>query len=454
MNTPMLLPPEILTDLGQLPGFDLDSFHTAHRQAPPTSIRLNPAKAVPIDTNGVVLWCPTGRYISGRPVFTLDPMYHAGAYYVQEASSMFLQQAIKHVAEGKKGMRILDLCAAPGGKSTLLVAAIDSDSLLVSNEVIRTRSSILDENLTRWGYSNNFVTSSDPSAFRSLTGYFDVIVVDAPCSGSGLFRKDPDALGHWSPDNVELCGQRQERILADVLPALKQGGSLIYATCSFSLREDEQILDWLNANFHMESVSIPRSADWKIREVVTTNNMKGYRFIPGEVQGEGFFLAVLTKTAPSPAVKIPHFRSAHDKKAQLQSAHLVNQPGTVIIRTDPENFSVLQANHESDLALLQKYLYFRKAGTRLGDSAGKDWIPAHDVALSILRSEQLPVLDLSRDEALLFLKKMDFPVPPGARGWHVVTCAGLGLGWVKLLGNRMNNYLPKHWMIRMDLPGM
>ncbi|MBZ0099994.1 MAG: RsmB/NOP family class I SAM-dependent RNA methyltransferase, partial [Taibaiella sp.] len=227
---------------------------------------------------------------------TTDPLYHAGAYYVQEASSMFLSQVIQQLIPERNNLRVLDLCAAPGGKSTLIASLLEKDSLLISNEVIRTRASILEENITRWGYMNTWVTSNDPKDFSKLKGYFDIIVVDAPCSGSGLFRKDERALDEWSEANVQLCAQRQQRILADVWPALKENGILMYATCSYSPQEDEEILDWLGDDFEVASLPVQLSEEWGVVETTSAKHQfKGYRFFPHKVQGEGFFIAAVRK---------------------------------------------------------------------------------------------------------------------------------------------------------------
>src|ERR1044071_5586576 len=197
-------------------------------------------------------WTEYGHYLSQRPSFTFDPLFHAGCYYVQEASSMFLEQALKQTIDLSKPLRVLDLCAAPGGKSTHILSLISKDSLLVSNEVIRSRAKILKDNIVKWGYSNVVVTNNDPKDFQRLENHFDVIVVDAPCSGSGLFRREPEAIEEWSINNVQLCCQRQQRILADIIPALKGGGILIYSTCSYSPQEDEQIVQWMRNEFPLD----------------------------------------------------------------------------------------------------------------------------------------------------------------------------------------------------------
>src|SRR5436190_4820828 len=248
------LPKKLLQSLQGIEGFDRDAFESIHaRSEQITSIRINPSKDFEFGISnfetGPVPWCQYGYYLKERPSFTFDPLFHAGCYYVQEASSMFLEQALKQTVDLSKPLRVLDLCAAPGGKSTHIQSLISPGSLLVSNEVIKSRCNILKDNIIKWGCENVVVTNNDPKDFAKLENYFDVIVVDAPCSGSGLFRKEPDAIEHWSENNVALCSQRQQRILADVWPSLKEDGILVYSTCSYSKEEDEDIVKWMNEKF-------------------------------------------------------------------------------------------------------------------------------------------------------------------------------------------------------------
>ena len=252
----MNLPEPLIQSLQNVKGFNEDAFKAVHQSGGQiTSVRSNPEKIFNIQHSifnaqlEKVLWSSNGYYLFERPSFTLDPLFHAGAYYVQEASSMFLEEVLKQTVDLTRPLRVLDLCAAPGGKSTLIQSVISKDSLLVSNEVIKTRVNILAENIAKWGAPNVIVTNNDPSDFKRLPGYFDVIVVDAPCSGSGLFRKDPNAINEWSENNVALCAQRQQRSLADILPSLKEGGVLIYSTCSYSQSEDEDISNWLQKEY-------------------------------------------------------------------------------------------------------------------------------------------------------------------------------------------------------------
>ncbi|MDR3680512.1 MAG: RNA methyltransferase [Flavipsychrobacter sp.] len=446
------LPGALLQQLQSVEGFDEAAFKAAHQEPAVTSVRLHPVKGSDLyGQNKAIPWCPDGRYLPQRPVFTTDPAYHAGAYYVQEASSMFLDYMFRQVVGNKTGLRVLDLCAAPGGKSTLIASLLDRDSLLISNEVIRPRSSILEENMIRWGYSNTWVTSNDPRDFGKIPGYFDVIVADVPCSGSGLFRKDEKALDEWSIDNVNLCSQRQQRILADVWPALKQDGILIYATCSYSPQEDEEILDWLADTYDAATVKVDLPEDWGVVAVTSKKRgMCGYRFFPDKIQGEGFFIAAIQKKDVSERLRYPRFKTANNRQLQEQASFLLQPQDYCFLQTD--NYTIaINPQHEEDLQILQKTLYFRKAGIALGEAAGKDWLPAHNIALSVDTAKDLAHFEVNKEQALHYLKKEEMGVLPDGKGWYMVTYNGLGLGWLKALGNRANNYLPKNWRIRMEI---
>ncbi len=448
------IPASLLRDLRHIHGFDEISFLDAHQQAAPTTVRLHPQKPADLfaDTEQVP-WCKSGLYMHTRPVFTLDPAYHAGAYYVQEASSMFTDHLLRQIIGDRKGLRVLDLCAAPGGKSTLIASLLDKDSVLISNDVIRSRATILEENMTRWGYMNTWVTSNDPRDIGRVRGYFDVIVADAPCSGSGLWRKDAQAIDEWSEANVQLCSERQHRIIADIWPALKSGGVLVYATCSYSPQEDEQVLDWLAGTYDVTTMRIPINEAWGITEVSSPGkSMTGYRFFPDKLMGEGFFIAAVRKNDIAEEIHSPRFKSRHDKKIAAQAAHLFAQGDLTFLQTGTDQYSAILPCHEPDLQLLQPMLYFRRAGLNAGNPTAKEWIPSHEVALSVDKSASLPCLDLDKEQALKYLKREDTGLSDIAKGWLLIRYEGLGLGWVKSLGNRLNNYLPKNWRIRMDIP--
>ncbi len=470
-----MLPISLIQSLRGLPGFKEESFVQTHEAGSSlVSIRINDRKLPNIDQlmnrehpegasndfipviSGPVPWSRHGYYLNSRPSFTFDPYFHAGAYYVQEASSMFIGQALSQSVDLSQDLTVLDLCAAPGGKSTLLQSMITPGSLLVSNEVIRQRANILEENLIKWGGSNVIVTNNDPKDFSRLEGFFDVMMVDAPCSGSGLFRRDEEAVKEWSEANVLLCSQRQQRILADAWPGLKQGGVLIYATCSFSKEEDEDIMDWILQNLEAEPVRLTLEEDWGITETISEGKGYGYRFWPDRVKGEGFFVSVFRKT--DGAV----FRSGN-KKARLETAGQKEQeyirPWLNDTATHHKIFKLsdllfaLPAKQENELAaLLAASLYIRMSGCRLGKLAGKDLIPDHSLALSSLAHPGLVAITLKYEQAIQYLRKDEvqfkgdsFPDLP--KGWALARYEGINLGWVKLLSNRLNNYYPKEWRI-------
>lgn len=455
------LPAPFLQSLEGIPGFDKARFEDVHQSGEQvTSIRLNPAKIKGSRTlsftdaavQGNVPWSTDGYYLSQRPSFTLDPVFHAGAYYVQEASSMFLEQALQQTTDLSQPIKVLDLCAAPGGKSTLLQSLIHEKSLLVSNELIKARVNILTENITKWGAANVIVTNNDPQDFKRLENYFDVIVVDAPCSGSGLFRKDAAAIEEWSPQNVTMCSQRQQRILAGVLPALKEGGSLIYSTCSYSENEDEAIADWLMGEHGLLSVALNLKTHWQIVETRSTlHNGYGYRFYPDKVKGEGFFIAAFTKGEKA----VPQW---HTTKYKSKSERLVAKEIDIVkpFLKDADNFFFIKQNEEvialpvhleNDLATIQHALYIKKAGVKAGSIIRNELIPDHELALSNIISNTIPSIEVDKETALQYLRRQEIKTHTSLKGWVLLTRQQLPLGWVKILPNRINNYYPKDWRI-------
>ncbi|MFZ1528691.1 MAG: hypothetical protein WAT19_08070 [Ferruginibacter sp.] len=449
------LPNALLSSLQNCTGFSNDNFIRVHENPEQlTSVRINPAKCtaaqLPFARQQAVPWCMHGFYLNDRPSFTIDPLFHAGAYYVQEASSMFLEQALRQTCSLKEKLTILDLCAAPGGKSTLLQSLVSAESLLVSNEVIKTRVNVLAENLTKWGAANAVVTNNDPKDFRKLAGFFDVIVVDAPCSGSGLFRKDAAAIKEWSLENVTLCSQRQQRILSDVLPALKEGGILIYSTCSYSQEEDEAIADWLVAQQEMESVSLHTAKEWGIvTSQSSTHKACGYRFYPDQLKGEGFYMAVFRKKQAvdytEPAVKYK-LLPAGRQEVEIVRPYVSDADAHVFIKFKDDILAFPAAQFEN-LQLLQSALYIKKAGVMLGVVIRNELVPHHELAVSNIVSNKYPFTELGKEAALDFLRKSPIESSSSRMGWSIVRYAGLPLGFIKILPNRINNYYPKEWRI-------
>lgn len=448
----MALPQAFLESLTGVAGFNRSSFEAVHASGEQvTSIRINPGKNSGLDLSGCkqVPWCPYGYYLQERPSFTLDPLFHAGAYYVQEASSMFIWFVLQQLIGTDTEKKVLDLCAAPGGKSSLL-ASYFTNGWVVANEVIKQRAAVLVENMTKWGADHVVVTNNDPAHFQSLPGYFDVMVVDAPCSGSGMFRKDPAAMEEWSEHAVQLCSQRQQRILADVLPALAEEGILIYSTCSYSMEEDETIADWLVQEMGMEAMSLPVPSDWGIVETHSTGNKAtGYRFYPDRIKGEGFFIAVFRKRSmvteshrlKELALPIP-FRQ---ELQQVQS--FLQLPETHWLFKQGEQIRAVPVRWYKDLQVLAKTLYIKKAGVGIGSIKGKDVIPEHELAMSHLWKGHFTPIVLSKEQALVYLRRKDLLLPDAPKGWNLVAYEDLPLGWVKVLPNRLNNYYPAEWRI-------
>lgn len=429
-----------------------EEFEHAHQQSSPVSIRFNPKKirhAIELDN---IPWTSHGYYLDERPSFTLDPLFHAGAYYVQEASSMFLEQAFLQTVDPAQTLNVLDLCAAPGGKSTHLLSMMNKESLLVTNEVIRSRASILTENIQKWGYDNVAVTNNDPQDFKRMTGFFDVIVVDAPCSGEGLFRKDPGAMGHWSTDNVALCAKRQQRILSDVWPALKEGGVLIYSTCTYNELENEDNLIWLANEQNLEFIPLQLDKNWGI-ETIQKSGILGYRFFPHRVKGEGFFTSVVRKTSIEAEIRMKnkHSFTSPSKKTmeQIPSWLLTPEEKTFIIRNDQIQF--FPRNKTSEIEFLAKNSHLITAGTFLAAVKHDKLIPEHTSALSVeLNKQNFNVIEVDQPTALQFLRKDNLPVMSDKRGFALISYKETPLGWVNVLDNRMNNLYPSEWRIRMS----
>jgi 16S rRNA C967 or C1407 C5-methylase (RsmB/RsmF family)/NOL1/NOP2/fmu family ribosome biogenesis protein len=459
------IPVELLNSLHGVNGFNPGRFEQVHAAGGQvTSIRLNMKKlaAAPLALetcrglfgcgDQLVPWSDAGCYLAQRPSFTIDPLFHAGAYYVQEASSMFLGEVFKQLVELTRPVKVLDLCAAPGGKSVLIQSLISPESLLVSNEVIRTRVNPLAENITKWGASNVIVTNNDPRDFRRLACFFDVVVIDAPCSGSGLFRKDPAAVNEWSLDNVALCSRRQQRIIEDVLPSLRPGGLLIYSTCSFSKEEDEDIADRLVHDHGLLPARVALKEEWNIVESTSAANAHGYRFFPDRLKGEGFFIAAFIKpknefTEPG-SVRKPRSRSAGltPKEIELLKPWL-REPEQLSYIKQEERVIAIPPQLQVDLGEIQSALYIKKAGVELGTIIRNELIPSHELAVSTMISDTVPRVNVDREMALQYLRKQEPVLRSNIMGWALISYAQLPLGWIKLLVNRVNNYYPREWRI-------
>lgn len=412
---------------------------------PPVSVRVNSKQSGYQPSLTKVPWSKGGYYLDQRPVFTLDPLLHAGIYYVQEASSMFLEEVVRQLAPDAH--RVLDLCAAPGGKSTLLSELLP-DALLVSNEIVRSRAMILAENLIKWGNPSLVVSNNAPSDFRATPGFFDLMVVDAPCSGEGMFRKDKDAVAEWSPANVQQCSLRQQQLLTDAWDALAEGGILIYSTCTFNREENEESVAFIRDQLGAELLTVDISAFGGI-----VFSGAGYRFYPHRIQGEGFFIAALrkTSTAPSPNRMKMDIRKLNLKPATQFTNALVPADAFRVYDDNTLVFA-LPRQWNDEILFLRLRLNCLVAGVQLAERKGNDLIPAHQLALSKnLNTEQFSGTEVDLTTALLYLKREAISLPDAPKGYVRICYNGHTLGWVKNLGNRSNNLYPQHWRIRMNL---
>lgn len=465
------LPEQLISSLKNVQGFNEKSFIEIHdTDKPVTSIRFNQHKISKeeieqgdlknkfshLSITEKIPWSSNGFYLRERPSFYLDPLWHAGVYYVQEPSSMCIEFALSHLCELSKPLRVLDLCAAPGGKSTAIAGLLSTESILVSNEVISSRIHILEENMIKWGLPNVIVTQNDPKNFSGLKEYFDVILVDAPCSGSGLFRKDPDSINEWSLEQVLLCSQRQKRILADIIPALKKNGLLIYTTCSFSLEENEEIADYLMQQFPLENIPVPFKPEWNIVETFSPlTHANGYRFYPYNLPGEGFFLSCFRKQDEERNGEEINIKKYKKKNSPVETVNIqksflepwINEVNNFIFFTLNNDLTAFPKFSQQELITLSR-LKVVSAGFKIGKIANKDFIPHHELAISVEKNKDIPFAELNLPDAIKFLRKEPLNLNEISNGWILATYNGYGLGWLKNIGSRLNNYYPVNWRIR------
>ena len=387
------LPKEFIQETRLMMGDErFNSYMEAFNEEAPTSIRLNPKYSFGVKSQHAVPWCKEGFYLEGRPQFTFDPLFHAGCYYVQEAASMFvchvLNTFLSPLSALHSPLKVLDLCAAPGGKSTAARSVLPEGSLLVSNEPIASRAQVLLENITKWGWPDCIVTNNYPRDFRRSKMMFDVIICDVPCSGEGMFRKDPATISEWSLQNVEKCWRLQREIVADAWECLKPGGFIIYSTCTFNVKENEENIRWIMETYDAEVLEIPTKPEWRITgSLLPDFNAPVYRFIPGITKSEGLFICAMRKSG--------EWRVESGERNELRQI----QDLKVLSPDMPE-----------------------------GDH---------------------PRIDLSFPDALKYLRGEAIVLPADTpRGVVIVTYKGIPLGPVKNIGNRANNLYPKPWRIK------
>ncbi len=453
----MVLPQEFTTYTRALMGDELyEKLHAALDQEPPVSLRLNPFKTINgetevCDVDECVAWSDNGYYLLGRPNFTFDPLFHAGAYYVQEASSMFVAWIVKQLIHSP--ITMLDLCAAPGGKSTALRSVLPQGSLLFCNEPKTQRASILAENVQKFGHPDMVVTSNFAADYRKSGLQFDAILADVPCSGEGMFRKDAGAIAEWSETNVEHCWRLQREIIADIWPCLKPGGLLIYSTCTFNDKENERNVEWIAQELGAVPDLPPIPSAWNITGSIGSE-LPACRFIPGVSKGEGLFLCVLRKSLEQ---DIAHEeKRKRPQKSMAQKNKLPEMPQWL---NDNFAFETCQINGNIHAIPSEWTSLFDKAstalrivhaGVALATPKGKDLVPHPALAHSIaLNTDAFCKCELDYDSAIAFLRREAITLTPETpRGYVLVTYQGMPLGFVKNIGNRANNLYPQEWRIK------
>ncbi len=425
-------------------------FVEALGEEPVTSVRVNDRKPYACIEGEPVAWAPDACYLSSRPLFTADPLFHAGCYYVQEASSMFLGQVVKQLVQAP--VRALDLCAAPGGKSTHLLQTLPLGSLLVSNEPMPLRAQVLAENVIKWGCASAVVTKNLPADFSAFRNFFDLIVVDAPCSGEGMFRKDEFAVEQWSPSVVKQCVETQEKILTDIWTSLRPGGLLVYSTCTFNADEDENRVEWIASELGASAVALDIDSAWGITGSLTTEGLPVYRFIPGHTRGEGFFLAVLRKEGDA-AVAQPRTAKLQLAPAKVKSAvasWVKNAEGYDFLMQGEEVVAVPK-EHTAAVTALRGKMRVLHAALPLATVKNNKIIPSHALAMSVeLNREAFENVELEREQALAYLHREALALPDAPAGYLLLTYKDAPIGFVKNLGNRANNLYPSEWRIRKN----
>lgn len=437
-------------------------FTEALTENQPTSIRTNTRKtslyelSLSLDQAEIVPWCQNGFYLASRPSFTFDPLFHAGMYYVQEASSMFINEALKQYMPKDKEIIALDLCAAPGGKTTLLKSHLPSNSLLIANEIVNKRAQILSENLLKWGDADVMVTNNRSENFTKFTETFDLILADVPCSGEGMFRKDAVAIQEWSLDNVNTCWKRQREIVENIWPALKPGGLFIYSTCTYNKDENEDNIQWIIDKFGAESLEIAVDPNWGIMNGFTEQAYT-YRFMPHKTKGEGFFVSILRKPGNTSSQEVGKTkrRKVKDnntkKKAFIDYTKWVNDTEAYEPINVGDIFYLFPRQYLSLLADMQKAkIHFMHIGLPIASIKGKDIIPNHALALSnLLNRSAFEQVGLDYITAISYLRKEAVTLPATtSKGYILLTYRNTPLGFVKNIGNRSNNLYPQEWRIR------
>ncbi|MCC8035865.1 MAG: rRNA cytosine-C5-methylase [Rikenellaceae bacterium] len=454
MSGPVSLPDGFADSLAEiLPAGERAELLCALDTPPPAAVRFNPYKLASPPEGEQVPWCRYGFYVDGgRPSFTLDPLHHGGVYYVQEPSSMFIEHIVRQVFPDTQGLRMLDVCAAPGGKTTLLSTLAGLEGLVVANEPVWSRVNILAENIRRWGLGNVAVTANAPSHYAAIKDYFDLVLVDAPCSGEGMFRKNPQARTQWSSRNVAACTVRQKDIIENIWGCLKPGGILIYSTCTFNSHENEHVASWTAENFDCENIGIDYPGHWNIAKGIGPAGGYTLRFYPHKLKGDGFSVSVFRKEGSKVRTKIKPVRKTLLRdlvgREAKEAGRWVEQPQFMrFAAIGDQAYGFYSAVH-GDIIRLSEAVNIIYSGIDMGRIIKGDLKPSHALALfHDVNTGEIPGSEVPLETALDYLRKSDIPAEGFREGYNLVTFSGYPLGWVKRIGGRINNLYPKELRI-------
>ena len=421
---------------------DHEAILQAFDQDTTISNRYNPRKAFLPAIQAAVPWSSHAYYLEKRPNYALDPLFHAGAYYPQEASSLILEEIMNHIQQTTHPSRLLDLCAAPGGKSTHLLSLIDKDSVLLCNEIVPKRFAVLNENLIKWGHSNFISTNYRPDQIARLDAIFDVVLVDAPCSGEGLFRKQKEWRSEWHPDNCALCARRQIRILDQAIKNVRNGGYLIYSTCTLNPEENMDQIIRLTETSLFEAIEFPTIKEFGFVEQKTKKAI-GYLSLPHKIKGEPFFISCLKKEG-RPNYKMPEANRLKNRFSDDITAPF--QIGTSFVELDGSLYLKNKNQQQLRQWLIKKGLrYFLPT---LGSFKHNDLIPDHFSAMNSHVEPNHPKIEVNESEALQYLRHEKIALDVSAKGWYLLSYRDIGLGWVKFDGRRIINKYPIKWRLR------
>lgn len=441
----MHVPKDFQEQMEQLLGDASVDFFSALSEPPTTTVRLHPTKGAGLFTDRPSLsWSPNARRLEERPVFALDPLWHAGAYYVQDASSQYLESVLQQIGALESPMQVLDLCAAPGGKSKHILSLVPEGSVVIANEVIRSRAHILQENIWKWGMSHMIITSSDPKIIGDSGVQVDMLVIDAPCSGEGLFRKSPKAMEEWSPEVVDLCAARQKRIIGDAWDVLKPGGFLVYSTCTWNIQENEEVLEWCHNTLGAEAVPLTDHHGEKVDVL---------RFFPQDHGGEGFSCGVLKKTDEGSSRKSKSNQPrVVSEAAAFAKKHLVADQGYKYTELSSVVSAVPKASWSILGMLLSNGVHVLSAGIPLAEMHGaKNALKPHPMLSHAVdfSSKAYPVIDLKKEEALQYLRRQDVSTTE-KNGPAVVCYAERHLGFGRVQNGRILSQYPMYFRLRKD----